>query len=172
MRILLLTALTGLLSFSTARAQDWTPPANVKLEKAADYAAYEKDVLACIDWLERTPLDKSDRRKAASAFLLQWVSGSPDVSIELREEVATFMKSPDAADLMVMFMGGWTRYALNDANGGKDNFQGSLAGLKSTIKLYRDTGGCQKDKSMDELVKLEKSGKLEDWLRKQLAKKG
>jgi hypothetical protein len=168
----ILLALLSFFAFATSGlSQDWKLPDDIKLDKPEDYAKYKKDVLASIDFLEKTPANKKEEeRKVAGGFLLLWLTGSPDVSVEVSEDVLTFMKNESSAPLLLIFMGGWTRYALNDPKGGKDNFQGNLAGLKSVIHHYRDIGGMAKDKEVDKLVDLEKQGKLEDWLRTQLAK--
>lgn len=164
-----LMAFAMAITSTSLHAQDWKMPENVKLEKAEDYAKYNSDVLACIDWLETTPQTiKPAARKEANAFLLMWLTGSPDVSVELNADMLPFLGSEDHAELMLTFMGGWTRYALTDKDGGKDKLQGNLAGLRSIIKVYKDVGGVKKHKDIDKLVKLEKDGKLEGWVKEHL----
>jgi hypothetical protein len=165
-------AFTVAITSASVNAQDWKMPEDLTLEKEEDYAKYKNDVLACIDWLEKTPQNtKEEARKEANAFLLVWITGSPDVSIELNGDIVTFLGSEEQAELLLTFMGGWTRYALTDKDGGKDAVQGNLAGLRSVIKVYRDVGGVKKNKEVDKLVKLEKDGKLEDWVKEKLKKK-
>ena len=165
----LLTTALFMIGALAANSQDWRTPSNVKLEKAEDYAKYEEEVLACIDWLERTPQDiKKDNRMEANAFLLMWITGSPNVTIEINAEVLPFLGKEKNAELLMTFMGGWTRYALTDEAGGTDVVQGNLAGLRSVIHVYDKVGGCAKDKELDKLVKLEKEGKLEEWVRGKL----
>lgn len=66
-------------------------------------------------------------------------------------------------------MGGWTRYALQN-NYSKDSVQGSIAGIKSAIKVYK-TGLLKKDKEMDKLIALDEKGELETWVNNAFAKK-
>jgi hypothetical protein len=137
-------------------------------ETKEEYTASEKNALASIDWLENTPIkEEQSKRKEQTALLLAWIINSPTVTVELNEVVMTFTKKNE--DLLIYFLGGWTRYALTNAYS-KDVTQGSLAGLKSVIKVYK-AGGFKKDKEVNKLIDLEASGKLEAWVMEQLAKK-
>ena len=68
---------------------------------------------------------------------------------------------------MMVFMGGWTRYILQNGYS-NDKIQGNLAGIKSAIKVYKLGNGLKKDKEMDKLIKLDDSGGLEAWVAEQL----
>ena|ERR1051325_6233543 len=59
-------------------------PKDYSFKKAEDYKTYQQNVIDCIKWLRSTHPDfKADERKAAAAFILQWTTGSPDVSVQL-----------------------------------------------------------------------------------------
>lgn len=60
-------------------------------------------------------------------------------------------------------MGGWTKYSLQN-NYSTDKIQGSLAGLKSAIKVYKNLS-LKKDKEMEKLVKINDKGELENWVK-------
>lgn len=161
--------ITLLLAFAqTLFAQDFQVPKNPVLKKKEDFAKYEKDVIACSNWLENTPLDKEvSKRKDASAFLLTWVSGAPNVTIEINQKIVNFTeKNPD---LLMIFIGAWTRFALENPDAAKDMTKGNLAGLRGVIKFYQANleKGIKKDKNVENLVKLEKEGKLEAWVKEQ-----
>ncbi|MBX9850906.1 MAG: hypothetical protein K2X86_04025 [Cytophagaceae bacterium] len=68
-----------------------------------------------------------------------------------------------------MFLGGWTKYAIENPNS-KDDVQGSLAGLKSVIKYYKAGNGTKKDKKLDKWVEKEKNGELEQTVKDILKK--
>lgn len=87
-----------------------TIPIDYILETNADYHKYEKKIIECVDWLLVNPIDKNEeQRKEVNAFLIAWMAGSPDVSIELTQEVVTFTEQADA---LIMFMAGWTKHAI------------------------------------------------------------
>jgi hypothetical protein len=128
-----------------------------------DYAKYDHDIIACVYWLENTPLDQEDeKRTAANGFLIKWLSGTPDVSVSLNSEIVTKYtdKNPQ---LLVLFLGGWSRYALKN-NYSKDQRKGYYEGFKSMIIVYRKGVGIKKDKDMAHLVKVFDEGKLEPWI--------
>jgi len=92
-------------------AQDFEVSKNYQFDQAEDYAAYEQDVIECFNWLMNTPInEQTEKRRAAYAFLVTWISGSPNVTIEISPQIVTFIEGPP--DLLMMFMGGWTKYAL------------------------------------------------------------
>ena len=162
-------AVLGTLTLS-ATAQTWEVPKNYVLDKKEDYAKYEKDVINGSNWLETSPYNKeAAKRKEAGAFLLKWIMGSPNVTIELNANTLTFNdKNPD---FLTLFMGGWTRFVLENPASADDKVKGTLAGIKSVLKVYKAGNGVKKDKNVDKLVKLEADGKLEKWIEDQLKKK-
>src|SRR4051794_23292008 len=88
-----------------------------------EFVRSEKKVLATIDWLEVTPFDKEEeKRLQQKAFLVGWITNSPTVTLEINADVLTFTKKNP--DLMITFMGGWTRYCLQN-NYSNDMTQGS-----------------------------------------------
>ncbi len=68
-----------------AFAQDFEVPRVLRLNKAEDYAKYEKDVLACVDWMTATPANKEfSKRKKANEFLLTWLNNNPTVDVSVK----------------------------------------------------------------------------------------
>lgn len=150
--------------------QSFQVPQNYSLVKKADYAKYEKDVIACVNWLENTPVNQqAEKRKEANRFLLMWVTGSPNVDIALSQKITSFSKNPD---LVMIFLGGWTQFDLEHPDQSKDEVAGNLAGIRSVIKVYQANlgKGIMKDKDVQKMIKLEKKGKLEEWVRIQVEK--
>lgn len=134
-------------------------------ETKEDYKLNEPNVIATVDWIENTPINENEElHKLQYGLLIQWISGSPTVTLSLQAYVSEYTKKN--SELLVVFMGGWTRYALQNEYT-TDALQCNLAGVLSMIKVYK-AGKLKKDKKMDELVKLEADGKLESWLKDQI----
>lgn len=132
-----------------------------------EFIASEKRVLNTIDWLENTPVDQQeDKRKLLNANFILWVTNSPTVTIEINANVLTFTKKN--SELLIIFMAGWTRYSLQN-NYSKDIEKGSVAGIRSAIKVYK-TGLLKKDKEMQKLVDADEKGELETWVSTKLKK--
>lgn len=133
------------------------------------YLKSEKNVLATINWLENTALDKeAEKHKQQFSLLTGWVMNSPTVDLTLDERVVTFTK--ENKELLSFFMAGYTKYALENDHS-KDEVKGSIAGVRSAIKIYKKGVGLKKDQAMEKLVQLENKGELEKWVKDQLAKK-
>jgi len=132
-----------------------------------EFIASEKKVLATINWLENTPINQEpEKRKLQNANLVAWITNSPTVTLEINADVLTFTKKN--AELLIIFMGGWTRYSLQN-NYSSDAVMGSIAGIKSAIKVYK-AGQLEKDKEMQKLIDMDEKGELETWVKKKLKK--
>lgn len=97
------TLLFGLIIL-TANAQKFEVPKIVKMDKAEDFEKYHEDVLACINWLQETPINKEEKkRKDASAFFLRWVTGTPYITMKIY--AGTLFYVEDNPDLMTIIFG-------------------------------------------------------------------
>lgn len=149
-------------------AQDFDVPLNYSFNTKDDYQKYESDVLKCIDYLESVPFDEtSDKVKNANKFLLQWLTGTPNVSIKINSYILDLCEKNSG--LLMIFMGGWAKYSLTNSYD-KDEFKGNISGIESVIKVYQNGKGIKKDKKILKVIKLKEEGKLENWLNEQLAK--
>lgn len=153
---LLLIASIGLFS------QDFEVPEDYVLDKEKDYAQYEQDVIDGVNWLLKTPVTKEKaKRKEVNAFILKWIIGSPSVSIEINEGIVTFMK---CSDCLLMFMGGWTKYAL-EAEDDIDTMHGTIAGIECAIEFYKkNKSSLGKNKAIEKYIKLQEKNELEEYL--------
>lgn len=145
--------------------QDFQVPKDYKLKEKEDYKPYEPQILQAIDWALNTPLDKEvEKRQEAYAFILAWLSGSPDVTININFDVVNVSKTNQ--DLLFPFMMGWAKYALEN-NYSKDNLEGNIAGVKAVVKFYEDNKKLlKKDKAVEKYKKLIEDNKLEEELKK------
>jgi hypothetical protein len=145
------------------KAQTFNAPA-LEIHEKKDYAKYDNDIIACVNWLENTPLDQEpEKRTEANAFLIKWLSGTPDVAVSLNSEIVTKYtdKNPQ---LLVLFLGGWSRYALQN-NYSRDQLKGYYYGFKTMVLVYRKGIAIKEEKALEHLVKVDDDGKLEDWIK-------
>ena len=156
---LLFISLFALTGFS----QTVEIPEDIELKSKEDYKNSESLVKECIDWYHNTPLgDQPDHRKEVSAFLLQWLTGSPTVSIE----IASGIFPMDCPECLVTFMNGWTQYALNN-DYSKDKVAGALAGAQHLIEFYKKNKSVMgKQKEIEKLIKLQKKDELKAHIEK------
>jgi hypothetical protein len=164
MKSITLTLVLALFSIGLF-SQEFEVPKNYKLDKAEDYALYEQDIIKCVDWLMKTPLNEQKaKRKEANAFLLKWLTGSPNVTIEIKPEIVTFMGT--SPDLLILFMGGWAKYAL-ESKDFKNKIAGSMAGIEAVIEFYtKNKAFLKKDKNVEKYVKMKNKGTLKAYIEK------
>jgi hypothetical protein len=164
MKTITLTLILATISLGLF-SQDFEVPENYKLDKSEDYAIYEQDVIKCFEWLMKTPINEhATKRKEANAFLLKWLSGSPNVHIEIKQEIVTFMGT--SPDLLMIFMGGWAKYSL-ESKDFKNKIAGSKAGIESVIEFYtRNKDFLKKDKNIEKYIKMRKKGTLKAYIEK------
>lgn len=163
---LLSIALSAL--FYTAYSQDDKMLDSLPQTKE-EFVRSESAVINTINWLENTPVNQQvDLRTARKAQLLAWITNSPTVTIDLHANITPFMnRNPE---LLIIFMGGWTRYCLENAYS-RDPVACNLAGLQSVIKVYKMGNGLKHDREMEKIIDMQTKGTLEQWVKDQLAKK-
>lgn len=127
--------------------------------------AGEEEVLECIEWLRNTPLSESrEARKAANAFLMQWISTSPTVHVELSARIVDM--ASNNPDLLPVYVGGWIEYALHEGVG-FPTADAHISGMRSVIDFYRKNRDyLNRDKFIEKLTKQEQKGTMEKFLRK------
>ena len=143
-------------------AQDFTVP-NVKFDSTSDYALYNKDIVQCFNWLMSNPCNEDlGKRDSASRFLDNWIEGTPTITVTISQDVITYIDT--SPDLVLIFMGGWVTNALSSDD--YSNETGSLAGTLAVLRYYSiNKDFLRQDDHIDKLLKLQKKGKLEKFVR-------
>lgn len=159
----------GLVLAGTAVAQTYQAPTGYTLKAAEDYALYNAQVIEAVNWLEATPPTKeAAQRQPTNQFLMQWMTGTPAVSVQLQEYTAEITtKDPN---LLMLFLGGWSRYQLQHPET-KDAVLLNTEAVKTVLKGYQ-AGGYKRNKKIESLIALNDKGTLTDWVKTQLKTKG
>jgi len=157
-----------LISFSTTFAQDFYVPNNPTLENEVDYKKQEKNVVDGINWLENTEVGKqSEKRIKANAFILKWMMGTPTITIGVQDFQSELTRKN--SDLLITFLGGWSKFAIENPTEKDNQLKCNLAGFQSLLKVYTlNKGvGMKKDKKVEKLIKMNAS-ELENWVKENL----
>lgn len=164
----LLLFLFTFLFCKVAEAQEFNMPPDITKLSLEDCDKYRGDIINCIKWLQNSPVAKDkDKRHVADAFLLNWISHSKELNIEL---LPYLDKITDVdPELISLFMGGWALNVLEKHN--NDMLEGNYAGLTSILNYYDSDKGIARNELMDKLLKKEKSGKLKEWIQEQMNSK-
>ena len=146
-------------------AKEFEVPKNYVFKEKEDFSKYENEVLNGIDWLIQTPINSQpEKRKEVNMFIMSWIEGSPTVSVEIKQEIVSFMK-PNP-DLLMIFMCGWTKYSL-ETKDCKNKIMGSQKGVEAVIDFYiKNKEYLKKDNSVEKYIKLKEKGKLEEYISK------
>ncbi len=132
---------------------------------SGDAQATYDEILACIDWLQETGIDESyEARKTANAYLLQWVSRSPEVQVELHVDIVDLaQRNPD---LLAIYIAGWAEFALSSQRE-YPSVEGHIKGMEAVVRFYKDNReGLNRDRFIEKLIKQEKKGTMYKALRK------
>ena len=160
--------LVSLSAFTQTNTPKFTVSEQYSFKDSVDYDTYEPQIIEAIDWyLWRSMAFDANKRKETSSFFIQWLIGSPKVSVEINPDIVNF--STTNPPLMIPFMMGWTKHSLESKS--KDKLQGNMEGIKTTVEYYnKNKGFLKKDKNIEDYEKMINKNKLEDYIKKQLAK--
>lgn len=112
--IIIMLAVLSISSFAQTTDYD-----KVKLETAADCKAADPIALEASNYLLSTPFEKDSMVRLKSlAFVIKWMSATPDYSFSLDESVTKPLKGND--DLLGLYMAGMTKYCLENKGSAKD----------------------------------------------------
>jgi len=142
--------LSGFLIFEQAAGQSkFELPKNIELKTKEDYTKYEHAVVSAEQWMEETDLDQqTEKRQAINQFIVQWVSGSPTVTISLDESLAQLTeKNPD---LLALYLASYSKYIIEHKSD-PSNFNAARAALTSISKVYRKGIDVYRNKKLEGL---------------------
>jgi hypothetical protein len=148
--------------FTTAQIKFDIPDAN-KLEVAADYVPYEKDIITCSKWLDETPLDSATtKRDRASKFAIKWINGSPTVRVYINSIIINICEKNEK--LLAVYMAGSARYQLENKETATET--GAIkAGLTSMMTVYKKGIKIKKSKEMEKIIKEAAKDKLDAFIK-------
>lgn len=139
-----------------------------ELKNKEDYALYEEDIVKMTNWLINTPLsEESELRRQINAFIVEWVTGSPKVSVELSEKTVPYLK---CSECLALFMGSWSKYCI-ETNDYENAPEACLAATRDVITFYtKNKKELGKNKEIEKLIVLQEKGELKAYVEESLAK--
>ncbi|MCL9806302.1 hypothetical protein NAT51_12260 [Flavobacterium amniphilum] len=162
-KLLVSTALCLFISIAATAQTSFEVPQNVVLETPADFTKYEADVINASKWLEETNLDKeTEKRQDVNTFLLQWITGSPTVSVEINDYLGKIYG--DNTQLLAIYLGSYSRHFLENKNSATAS-SATKAGIISMITVYKKGISIVKSKEMEKVIKFYDQNKLDEYLK-------
>ena len=136
-------------------------PPNIELKVKDDYTKYEPTVVAAAKWLEETDLDKdAQKRQDVNAFVLQWISGSPTVSVDITTNLSKiYGKNPT---LIGIYLASYSKHFIENRSSAT-KLTAAKAGILSMMNVYKKDIRIIKNKEMDKLIRFSNS-ELDDYV--------
>ncbi len=149
-----------------AMAQQFSLPILPEKMWPSEYANYEADVINCCDYLLNTdPSFNAPKHEECASFLIRWVSGSPNVSLVIAEELVDVKK----ADLLIAYIAGWTRHAIQHPS--DNGLLCANVAVEDMLNFYfAHKAVIGKSKTTDKLLKMQENGELVPYITKVLVK--
>ncbi|MCU0336022.1 MAG: hypothetical protein MUF62_13450 [Chitinophagaceae bacterium] len=162
MRTALLALLLGLTTV-TVSAQSLPDFASIRLQVKEDYDDNANQAaLTAATYLLTKPLS-DPQRPAALAYVLRWMTGSPDYSFSLDAKAMRFTKSND--DLLGLYMAGMARFALENKDKAADAKAVNMGGLQHVANYASHAAnGVKLNGELKKLIKASQDGKLAAYL--------
>lgn len=141
-------------------------PDKYQWKNAEDYSKDKELVKKTLNWLCQTPLSEDLRnRTLANAFVLEWLAGTPELTLNIRTGV---LKFPDEhPELLLTFMHGMAYYSLLHPKD-ESELKRYEAGIKTVVDLAEQSKELSKLSRIKELEKMIKKGKLNAYLKAEL----
>ncbi|PWJ42829.1 hypothetical protein [Sediminitomix flava] len=135
-------------SFEGLAQQKFKIPKRVVYKSEEDYHKYQDEILACIDWLDRTPIGLfKSKRKATIKFMMTWVEGAPHIKAPISHEALQYID--ENPELMFAYISGRVRYEITE----QDYEGGHIEGLRSILLWYTLAISINRDEDIQKLSK-------------------
>jgi hypothetical protein len=147
----------------TATAQtNFDLPQNVELKSKDDYTKYETTMIGAAKWLEETNLDKeAEKRKQINAFVIEWISGSPSLSVDITEQLSKIYGKN--TQLLAIYLANYASNFLQNKTSAT-KFTEVKAGLISMMNVYKRGIDISRSKEMEKVIKLTSENKLDEYI--------
>ncbi len=158
MKKALFTLITILGAFS-AFAQSMPNVDSVKLATDADYRAAESVALQVSAYILSTPTDdKSIPRLHGTKFLLEWMNGTPDYTVDLDKNVIKYFGKD--IDLMGVYTASLATVAIENKMVKDSKAITSLAVKKFIAYISNDSNKVELNSKLKKMIEANRNGEL------------
>lgn len=142
------------------------PPAldvTLTFNQPDDYRKADRSAVAAIDWLAEYPLTEcEDDRNRLNAYVLVWLSGHPDVTVNLETKVFPFLTDHPELLFPVLFAMG--KYVLLNQNDSNVLLNQHVAGLEAVLKIADTEKNYRSDPTIKSLRKMRRKDHLTSYV--------
>lgn len=149
------------LSSTLGFAQTLPDFKKIKMETPADYQFAEGDVISATTYVLTTPfVEKDINRLNSLAFIITWMSGTPDYTFGLDGTITKIMKGNE--DLLGIYMACMAKYCLENKDQAKNGSQVELNSVKMLLSYCENPlNNIKMTKQLKKLSEANQKGELE-----------
>lgn len=150
-----------LLSSTLVFAQSLPDFKKIKMETPSDYQSAEADVIRATTYVLTTPfVEKDINRLNSLAFIITWMSGTPDYTFGLDGTITKIMKGNN--DLLGIYMACMAKYCLENKDQARNVKQVELNSVKMLLSYCEDpSNNIKMTKQLKKLSEANQKGELE-----------
>lgn len=155
--------LLGTLYCTEAVSQCESPvlPINPAFDRATDYRNHDRKAAECLAWLlDASNARCAEEREGVNAFVLVWLSGHPDVRVEVQTKQLPFLDQHP--ELLFPWLHGAAECALQNRKASA--LEISKSGLMAVCTFARKQKELKKDPEIKRLRKALRRHKVEEYL--------
>lgn len=159
----------GWLSLVNAQSIGPEIPKEYQWDTPQEYAVDEASVTEVLKWLCSEPLGLNiQKRSLANAYVMEWITGSPSIRLEVNSEVFPFLE--EHPELLFSLIQGMAFYSLGHPDE-KDAVKLHAEGLETVAHHAELSEELSKDGDLKKLIKANRKRQLkvyyqeslEDW---------
>lgn len=163
-RLLLMAAFAMIAVFSNA--QDLPNFAAIPVDKRSDFDSTANDAaLKAANYLISTPIEKDNvNRLVSAAFLIKWMTNSPDYTFNLEAEGGKACKKD--TDLLSVYIAALTKSALDNKEIANDAKKMKLESFKLFIAYCKNpVNNVKVNSDLKKMIQASDNGELEKYLK-------
>jgi hypothetical protein len=153
------------MQVSAFHAQPGAPsvPTDLVLNDAEDYKDHQALCRKSLAWLLQTSMcEYEPKRNELNAFVLLWLSGSPEVWLEFDSKCMPFLE--DNEELFYTFIHGMALYSLSHPHEESKTVL-HAHGLEAIARIVRNSKCIKKTKILKDIVRADRKDQLEQFAR-------
>ncbi len=149
------------LHFNFSYSQELPDYDEIPLKKQSDYYKADSFVLIASNFLLSTPYAANNKdRLNSEAFIVKWMSGTPDYSFTLGKTAIDITKKN--THLLGIYMACMAKYCIENKIDGKDDKEVTLNAVKLLLTYCEDPdNNIKMTKELKKLSEANKKGELE-----------
>lgn len=136
-----------------------TIPDGMALENAEDFRRADAIASKCVNWLlAHDHAECQAEFDRLNAFVLVWLSGHPDLLIEVNTDAMPFLEAH--IELLYPMLHGMARYALETPVKDQNHVDAHVAGLAAVADACIADRNLRRDETLKEILKARRKGRL------------